>query len=136
MAESNNARDQRKYDRHSIELGAFAVFSDDESLIPGRVIDISMGGIAFFYFDGEEWPNESSEIFKLFGEDFYMENVPLEIISDTIIDDRNHPIYKTMGEANTEGRKIRRRGVKFGKLSKDQKEQLETFLKENDIVDK
>lgn len=136
MAENKKTRDQRKHDRHTIELGAFAVFSDDESLIPGRIVDISMGGIAFFYFDGEEWPNESSEIFKLFGEDFYMENVPLEIVSDYIIDDKNHPIYKAMGKANSGDKKIRRRGVKFGKLSKDQKEKLERFLKENDIVDK
>lgn len=94
-----------------------------------------MGGISFFYYDGEEWTNKSSEIFKLFGEDFYMENVPLEIISDFKIVDKDHPIYKAMGNT-AEGRKIRRRGVKFGKLTVEQKEQLEKFIKTNVIVKK
>lgn len=134
-SKKKNTKNQREYKRHFVELGAFAVFSDDNKVIPGQVIDISMGGISFFYYDGEEWTNKSSEIFKLFGEDFYMENVPLEIISDFKIVDEDHPIYKAMG-ITAEGRKIRRRGVKFGKLTDEQKEQLEKFMKTNVIVKK
>lgn len=130
-----NIKDLRKNKRHFVELGAFAVFSDDDSVIPGQVVDISMGGISFFYYDGEEWTNESSEIFKLFGEDFYMENVPLEIVSDFKIVDEDHPIYKEMGH-KSRGEKIRRRGVKFGKLTDEQKEQLEKFIKTNVVVKK
>ena len=134
-SKKKNTKDQRENERHFVELGAFAVFSDDNSVIPGQVVDISMGGIAFFYYDGEEWTNELSEIFKLFGEDFYMENVPLEIVSDFKIVDEDHPIYKAMGHKSG-GEKIRRRGVKFGKLTDEQKEQLEKFIKTNVVVKK
>ena len=133
--EKKGPEELRKHERHFVELGAFAVFSDDDNVIPGQVVDISMGGIAFFYYDGDEWSNESSDVFKLFGEDFYMENVPLELVSDFMIADENHPIYRAMGH-KAEGKKIRRRGVKFGKLSNEQKEQLEKFITTNAVVKK
>ena len=64
-----------------------------------------------------------------------MEDVPLEVVSDFKIVDENHPIYKAM-VLTAEGRKIRRRGVKYGKLTDEQKEQLKNFIKSSIIVQK
>lgn len=47
-SKKKNTKNQREHKRHFVELGAFAVFSDDNKVIPGQVIDISMGGISFF----------------------------------------------------------------------------------------
>ena len=134
-SKKKSTTNQRIHERHFVELGAFAVFCDDNDIIPGQVADISKGGIAFFYYEGDEWPSDSTETFRLFGDDFYMEDVPLEIVSDFKIVDENHPIYKAMG-LTAEGRKIRRRGVKFGKLTDEQKEQLENFIESSVIVKK
>lgn len=132
-SKEKNTKDQRVYQRHFVELGSFAVFCDDNDIIPGQVADISTGGIAFFYYEGDEWPSNSIETFRLFGDDFYMENVSLEIVSDFKIVDEEHPIYKAMG-FTAEGRKIRRRGVKFGELTDEQKEQLKNFIQSSVIV--
>lgn len=130
----SNTKEQRKHPRHQVELGAFAVFSKDGNIIPGQVVDISMGGIAFYYFDGEDWSNEPSDVFNLFGDGFHLDNVLLELVSDLTIVEEDHPIYKVMGQIPPGSKKIHRRSVKFENLSTEQKSQLENFIKTNDIV--
>ncbi|MBU0730261.1 MAG: PilZ domain-containing protein [Proteobacteria bacterium] len=129
MTKNDKPADQRKYERFDVELGSFAVFSPNVLVTPGYILDISLGGLSFFYYDGEEWSDENDKFVNLFGEDIYLENVPLETVSDFEIIDDNHPIYEKVSQLPFDG-KIRRRGMKFGKLSKEQRATLEEFIKQ------
>jgi hypothetical protein len=81
-----------------------------------------MGGLAFRYMGTDE-PNGSSylDIF-LIDDDFYLRQLPFLTISD----------FATVTEAPT-STTLRRRGVKFRALTKQQKSQLEHFLDKHAI---
>jgi len=133
MSDSSQ-KEQRKHSRHDVELGTFAVFSKNGDIIPGQVVDISMGGIAFYYFEGEEWSGKTSEVYDLFGENFHLDNVTLELISDYTIVADDHPIYEVMGQVQPGSKKIHRRSAKFKNLNNEQKTKVEEFLKTSHIV--
>jgi len=94
------------------------------------IVDISKGGLAIFYHEAEDWPKDSSEFFHLFGDRYYVENVSLITTYDAEDTDTNHPIYKILAEQKTGPIKIRRRGVQFGILSREQEEDIEALTKE------
>jgi len=120
----------RKHARYEIDLGSFAVFREDTSVLPGLIVDISKGGLAFFYHEDEEWPQESSERYCLFGERCNVEDVPLITTHDAEMLDTNHLIYQILAKQKSGPIKIRRRGVTFGELSKEQEVGLEVLISE------
>ena len=112
----NPSKERRKHKRFPVTDNAFAVlrFSPASTKI-GRIIDISLGGMAFEYENSDEWGDTPKELSILFGDDdFYLEKIQFETISDTII---SFSFTET-----------RRRGIKFGDLSASQKEQLNNFI--------
>ncbi len=129
MSNKQTTREQRQHERVELELGVVAVFRTENNVFPGQILDISLGGLAFFYFDGEEWSNETEEYVHIFGEDLNLENIPLQTVSDFTIIEENNPIYEKATQLHYASGKVRRRGIKFGKLTAEQKEKLEEFIK-------
>lgn len=108
--------ERRKHKRFPIKENAFAVlrFTPSSTKI-GRIIDISMGGMAIEYENSEEWEDTPKELSILFGDDdFYLEKINFETVSDNFI---SYSFTET-----------RRRGIKFGKLSDNQSSQLKNFI--------
>ncbi|MBU4235643.1 MAG: hypothetical protein KKB91_04035 [Proteobacteria bacterium] len=130
MTTEQTDQNKRKYVRYNIELGSFAVFRHDLSVLPGLIVDISKGGLAFFYHEDEDWPQDSSELFYLFGDKYNVENVSLITTYDAEVTDTNHPIYKVIAQQKTGPIKIRRRGVEFGLLSREQEKAVEALTNE------
>jgi len=116
--------------RYEVELGSFAVFRSDPMVLPGLIVDISTGGLAFFYHEEDGWPLDSPELFTLFGDKHNVENVALVTTYDAEVTDKNHPIYKVLADQKDDPVKIRRRGVRFGTLSKVQKAGIEALIRE------
>lgn len=130
MTPEQTDQNKRKNVRYNIELGSFAVFRRDLSVLPGLIVDISKGGLAFFYHEDEDWPRDSSELFYLFGDKYNVENVSLITTYDAEVTDTNHPIYKILAQQKTGPIKIRRRGVEFGLLSGEQEEAVAAIADE------
>ncbi len=125
MKNQPTGEERRNHTRFQAKAGAYTVFSS-RSIIPGRINDISLGGLCFSYVEGEEWYHESSELDILFGDDdFYLDKIPFETVSDTIIENES-PYSQII---------MRRCGVKFGKMNADQLEQLKYFISQNTMND-
>ncbi len=129
MTEEKKSRDQRKHTRYELELGVAGVFCSDSNISPGHVIDISLGGLSFFYYDGEEWSDETEEFVNIFGEGLNIENIPLLTVSDFTVIEKNHPIYEKVTRLPFGSGKVRRRGIKFGSLTSEQRAKLEEFIR-------
>jgi len=121
---TDQAKERRRSTRFKVKAGAYTVFSP-KSIIPGRINDISADGLSFSYVEGEEWYHNSSELDILFGEnDFYLDKIPFETVSDTVIENESPSSQIIM----------RRCGVKFGQLTEEQRIQLNMFIQHNTLV--
>ena len=106
-------QERRKHRRFKARSGTFSVGEKQ-----GKIIDISMAGVAFSYVEQEDWTDESFDRGMLLGErDLHIEDIPLKIISDCAI--------------NSGLTVIRRCGVKFEQLTPRQISQLEFFIWNN-----
>jgi hypothetical protein len=128
MTPENIDQNMRKFNRYDVDLGSFAVFRRDPNVLPGLIVDISKGGLAFFYHEGEEWPQDNTEHFYLFGDSYNVDNISLITTYDVEVTDTTHPIYKVLAEQKSGPIKIRRRGVRFGILSSEQEEDIEALI--------
>ena len=121
MADIKKSRERRKYARFRAKPGALVVFSNKNKQ-PGRIIDISKGGLAFCYVDGRDKLEESAELEIFFGEDnFCLDSLPFETVFDCVL---------VEGAPNTP-KNINLRSVKFGKLTPKQQYQLAYFIEAN-----
>lgn len=128
MIANKTEENKRKHIRYDIDLGSFAVFRRDPMILPGLIVDISEGGLAFFYHEEEEWPTDRGERFNLFGDQYHVENVPLVAVYDARVTDTTHPIYTILAGQKNGPIKIRRRGVTFGTLTSDQKKGINAII--------
>ena len=114
---ANNVIERRKHRRMEVRDGAFVLLGPHSTKL-GRIIDISMGGLAFSHMAREK---PSSGLFELdiftIDTDFYLERVVFETISD----------FKTH-ENPFSSITMRRSGVRFGELGHSQVSQLEDFM--------
>ena len=116
-------KEKRRYRRFLAKPGTFAVFCYN-SLVPGRIIDISRGGMAFCYVDEVGNMNDMCELDILYGEDnFYLDKIPFETVSDCVITDGEKPGEVSVGQ----------RGIRFGNLSPNQRALLDHFIEKNTI---
>ncbi len=109
--------ERRKHKRFKVQNGSFAVLTPSDTKV-GRIMDISMSGLAFHYIGIEGPSNESTEI-SIFSGDcgFYLYRVPCETVSDLkAYASHSAPIS------------IRRYCVQFGDLTDDQVFRLEHFV--------
>lgn len=113
---------QRIYQRFLVQDDAFAALGNDFEKI-GRVNDINIKGLALTYLSERvkkvSYSDDSEVEIFLTGNRFYVQKVPCKIVYDILYPkpDKNHRIM------------TRRCGLRFGKLSKNQLELLELFLK-------
>lgn len=112
------AKEKRKYARFIVKGRATAILSPD-NIMPYQIIDISRNGLAFSYEGHEAWGNELLELILLDDENFYLDKIPIRIVSDSPLDDSS--------------RHLRRCGVQFGELTPGQEAQLEYFLQKHTV---
>jgi hypothetical protein len=110
--------ERRRHKRYQVPLGAFVGLGPYFGKV-GRILDLSMGGLAFRYMGTDE-PNGSSylDIF-LIDNDFYLRKLRFFTVTD-----------RAMGTEVPTSATLRRRGVQFGRLTQRQRNALEQFIEE------
>ncbi len=114
-------KERRKHRRFRAEDGAFAVLRRPwpHPTTLGRIEDINMYGLAFDYIAGEEPPHRSAELEILWNDcSFRLKKVPSKTISDS----------ETAIRGRSSSLKMRRRSMRFRKLTPYQKSKLEYFI--------
>ena len=109
--------EKRAFRRFPTKEGAFAVTTAPRKL--GQILDISSGGLSFTYVGDKKGPIKDMELdIFISGLGFNSKNLSFKTIADFEIETKNE--FSSV--------KMRRRGVKFGKLNLDQISQIEEFL--------
>jgi hypothetical protein len=122
MSSPSQTVEQRKHKRYKVTKRAFAVLGP-EAVKLCHLIDISKGGLAFRYFvDSNGMAEEMDNLDILGGEDFYLEKVPVRIVTDMALKD----------ESPFSSIAMRRRGVQFGQLTPKQLEQVDYFIEKSE----
>jgi len=118
MTNNKEIVEQRRNERFRARNGAFVALRPHYTKL-GQISDISMDGLSFHYMSREELPNASFDVLDILvtNDDFYLETVPFEIVSD-------FEITKVPLSAVA----IKRCSVKFGVLTDDQKSRLKNFI--------
>ena len=117
MAEGQKGVERRQHKRMEVRDGAFVLLGPRSTKL-GRIIDIGMGGLSFSHMARERPPSELSELdIFIIDSDFYLECLPFETIAD----------FKTH-ENPFSSITMRRSGVQFGELGRNQVSQLEHFI--------
>lgn len=117
MNSIEKATERRAHKRYRLKEDAIVA----TSARLGQIVDISMGGLSFRYIAKTSTMDETSNELDIFlsRDDFYLEKVPFEKVSDDVsVYDSPFSIIK-----------MRRFSVKFGSLTSEQKHQLERFLR-------
>ena len=118
VSEKNrDGRERRKHQRFQARKCTVAINAK-----LGQVIDISMGGLSFSYIDTGNWVKDSAALAILFGPDeLSLDDFPMRIISDC-----------SLGKGMS---MLRRCGVEFGELTREQVAQLEHFIWVNSMLE-
>jgi hypothetical protein len=107
----------RKKRRLKAMDGIFVVIGN--SLTKNQVGDISMHGLSFYYIDqGIKLKKGPCELKILINNNLWMGEVPCKIVSDV-----------ETAEIMFQNKKIKRQGVRFGKLSYRQKSKLKYIIR-------
>lgn len=130
MATKTMTDEKRKHSRYVVDLGAYAIFRKDNSVLPGLIVDISLGGVAFFFHEDEQWPQDEEEKFYLFGDECNVEDITLKAMYDSEVRDQHHTIYQLVAAQKATAGKIIRRGAQFGPMTDEQKKRLTALVKE------
>lgn len=110
--------ERRKHKRFQAKNGTFAALKARGRKL-WQILDISRGGLAFRYVTTAEELEESPKLDILTSDTrFSVEEIPIRNISDS-------EIVKEYSSSNLG---LRRRSVQFGKLTDDQRSQLEYFI--------
>ena len=116
--------DRRKHQRIPIKTGVFAVIGP-KSNQKCIVLDISLGGLSFRYYEGAEklvrevGDDRLGKIeITAVGKDFQLSNIPFKSIYD----------HELESEIPFDSLRIRKRGVVFENLTSQQKSKLEGFI--------
>jgi len=116
--------EQRRHKRFQVRDDAFVLLGPDSTKL-GRIIDISMRGLAFSHVGRAKPPGQFFELdIFLIDTDLYIDKIPFETISD----------FTTL-ENSFSSITLRRCGVEFGVLTHDQIAQLERFVEHHTIAD-
>lgn len=116
MTSGIRREERRRRIRFQVKHPAF-VFN---AINVGRIVDISMGGLAFTYNGRETWPQQLVELDLLIDEEAFLNRVPVRVVSDFVISEepRRHLI-------------TRQCGVQFGRLTPEQVRLLANFISLN-----
>ncbi len=110
--------EQRKDKRFHLKEGAF-VIPRARSRKLWQIMDISQGGLAFQYVANGERVYDSSDLDIAYsGASFYLEKVPFKAVSD----------LKVENGIRWSSLKLRRCGIQFGELTRNQASLLKEFI--------
>ena len=128
VTERKGLADRRKHERFQVQNGAWAALRPISRKNPrGQIIDVSWGGLAFYYTVGEEEPNDAFELdicFALYG--FCLRSAPFKTISEYEIGNGVHPTSNP----------VLRLGVQFHGMTRKQRFQLAYFIENHTIRDR
>ncbi len=119
MVEKAGKQERRCNCRYRVDNTSLSIKTNK----PGKIVDISSGGICFEFLGKHDWPDGGLNADVLFGEDdFYLDNMPMQAVFDC-----------DGGQENCKGNKelTLKCGFKFGALSQEQQSQLEYFIQVN-----
>lgn len=120
----NERAEQRKHRRFEVPTGSLVSFGFHCTVL-GKITDISVGGLAFRYI-GEAHPNRSFLDISLTEHNFHLSSVRFRAVADFVVDNQ---VVHTIPNGNLlPGRTLRRCGVKFQKLTRHQKAEIERFI--------
>ena len=115
--------ERRKDERFQTGKNTYAVLRARGSKL-GRVIDISKGGLAFRYVsvgDRLKGPLELDLLSHQY--DYRIDKIPIKIITDLEL--ANKKAFKSTS--------LKRVGVQFGKLTREQKSKLEHYIRDHAV---
>jgi hypothetical protein len=116
MTKTKQQVERRKHKRFQAWNGAFVALGP-YSLKLGQIVNMSMGGLTFRYF-GSRKPSKMKTESKIFIDNgFCLDDVPLETVSDC--EAKRGPFASLV---------MRQSRVQFGKLTQDQRSQIEYFI--------
>ena len=119
MKTTKKVKERRRHKRFRVPEGTMAVFGRTNAAA-GQIIDISKGGLAFVYVAEKEASRDTAEIDILLTHGLsHLYGLPSETVYD----------FQTGSPKPSASLTERRRGVKFGELSRHQEIQLDHFLK-------
>lgn len=108
----NTFKERRKHERFIVKNRSTVMVSPTTNL-SYAVLDISESGLAFSYIGWEKWPKRGIKL-DILDQKFFLEDIPIKVIEDIQFD----------GELKN----MRRCGVKFSNLEKDQKATLRRYI--------
>ena len=115
--------ERRQQKRFKAAEGAFAALVDQESRL-GQIKNISIRGLSFRYIDGDEKLESAKELKIILGRaGLYLDRVPFKKISD----------FEIKSEFSFSSVKMRQIGLKFGKLTSEQRLKLDRFIEYHTI---
>ena len=113
--------ERRQHQRYRVQKNAYALLRN-ESLYPGQITEISLGGMVFQYNSKNGHSPEASEI-DIVSADFtdaiLIRHLDIKKVSDIAISE------ETAGE----NRQLRKQAVRFGNLRRSQKSRLNCFIR-------
>ena len=130
MTHKKNFVERRKQKRFKVEEGTIAEFQKLDFLKAGKpriaksapIIDISLGGLSFYYIARDTWSvNFKTLTISKSADEIRIENVPFKTVSDFLLSRLQNSKPK------------RRCGVKFDELTPDQQSELNTFIQKQTI---
>jgi c-di-GMP-binding flagellar brake protein YcgR len=118
-------QERRKHQRYPIQKNETVVVSPN-TIVSFCLLDVSRLGLAFCYngSEAEKWKGKKC-LLDFLGDNFSMENAKVQIIEDQPFDPDKLPSFFQEGVIPS----LRRCGVKFLELSKDQEEALDKYIK-------
>lgn len=119
MTDMKEIMERRNHPRFQVQEGAYAALNNGSSQI-GQIQNISNGGLALRYVAiGEQAEGSYTVDIFVTNNDFFLTNIPFEIISDVYID-FEIPFSTTS---------LKQCGGQFGELTQSQRVQLDYFIK-------
>ena len=118
MTRTKEPVERRKHERLNIQNGAFVILPSHEKKV-GPIVDISPDGLTFTYHTSGDGSVMATQLdIFVAGSPVHMYTIPCKTISDFEIIDKTFIGPKEM----------RRCGIQFGDLPKNQISQLEDFI--------
>ena len=113
--------ERRQHERYRVQKNALALLRN-KSIYPGHITEISLGGMVFQYHSRNGKTPEASKIDIIsanYTEAVLIRHLGIKTISDLAVSE------KKAGEST----QLRKQAVRFGKLSRSQRSQLEYFIR-------
>ena len=118
MCSQTESVERRENKRFHAPIGAFAVLGPNATKV-GRIMNISLSGLAFRHVDKEVSLSELNEIdVFMIDDNFHVNKIPFEAVSD----------YEIMNEDPLALMTTRQSGLRFGELTPSQRSLLEYFI--------